>query len=139
MKGRFPCIVPLSWHAREGQESDRDSFHGSLCAQQPLIISITKFLLMEEVHIVLQKRFNELLKKHLLHSYGTGADSADHGRSGVDGMSVQTFYGTGADSADRGHSGVDGISLPTLPVTGADSPVLAYFGDDGISSKGCFC
>ena len=28
---------------------------------------------------------------------GTGADSADHGRSGVDGMSVLTFPGTGAD------------------------------------------
>ena len=42
-------------------------------------------------------------------------------------MSVLTFPGTGADSADHGRSGVDGISLPTLPVTGA------YFGDDGIS------
>ena len=31
---------------------------------------------------------------------GTGADSAHHGRSGVDGMSVLTFPGT------------DGISLP---------------------------
>ena len=36
VKGRFPCIVPLSWHAREGRESDRDSFHGSLCANQSL-------------------------------------------------------------------------------------------------------
>ena len=63
---------------------------------------------------------------------GTGADSAAHGRSGVDGMSVLTFPGTVADS-DHGRSGVDGISLPMLPVTGADSPVLAYFGDNRIS------
>ena len=48
-------------------------------------------------------------------------------------MSVLTFPGTGADSADHGRSGVDGISLPTFPVTGAESPVHAYFGDDGIS------
>ena len=40
---------------------------------------------------------------------------------------------TGADSADHGRSEVDGISLPTFPVTGADSPVQDYFGDDGIS------
>ena len=39
----------------------------------------------------------------------------------------------GADSAEHARSGVDGISLPTFPVTGADSPVHAYFGDDGIS------
>ena len=64
---------------------------------------------------------------------GADADSADHGRSVVDGMCVLTFPGTGADSADHGRSGVDGISLPTFPVTGADSPVHAYFGDDGIS------
>ena len=86
---------------------------------------------------------------------GTGADSADHGRSGLDGMSVLTFPGTGldsadhgrsglngmsvltclgpADSADHGRSGVDGISLPTFLVTGAESLVHAYFGDDGIS------
>ena len=37
-------------------------------------------------------------------------------------MSVLTFPGTGADSADHGRSGVDGISLPTFPVTGAESP-----------------
>ena len=54
---------------------------------------------------------------------GTGADSADHGRSRVDGMSVLMFPGTDADSADHGRSGVDGISLPTFPVTGAESPV----------------
>ena len=36
VKGHLPCIVPLSWHAREGQESDCDSFHGSLCPNQPL-------------------------------------------------------------------------------------------------------
>ena len=54
--------------------------------------------------IVLQKRFTEILKSRLLHSYGTGADSADHGRSGVNGMSVLTFPGTGADSADHGRS-----------------------------------
>ena len=51
----------------------------------------------------------------------TGADSADHGRSGVDAMSVLPFPVTGADSADHECSGVDGISLPTFPVTGADS------------------
>ena len=33
-----------------------------------------------------------------------GADSAVLGRSGVDGMSVLTFPGTGADSADHGRS-----------------------------------
>ena len=65
----------------------------------------------------------------------TGADSADHGRSGVDGMSVLPFPVIGADSADHGRSGVDGISLPTFPVTGADSPVQDYFGDDGISLR----
>ena len=48
-------------------------------------------------------------------------------------MSVLTFPRTGADSADHGRSGVDRISLPTFPMTGADSPVHAYFGDDGIS------
>ena len=50
-------------------------------------------------------------------------------------MSVLTFPGTGADSADHGRSGVDGISFPTFPVTGAESPIHAYmyFGDDGIS------
>ena len=64
---------------------------------------------------------------------GTGLDSAYHGRSGLDGMSVLTLPGTGADSADHGRSGVDGISLPTFPVTGAESLVHAYFGDDGIS------
>ena len=62
-----------------------------------------------------------------------GADSADHGRSGLDGMSVLMFPGTGADSADHGHSGVDGISLPSFPVTDAESPVHAYFGVDGMS------
>ena len=41
----------------------------------------------------------------------------------------------GADSAEHARSGVDGISLPTFPVTGADSPVHAYFGDDGISES----
>ena len=30
VKGHFPGIVSLSWHAREGRESDPDSFHGSL-------------------------------------------------------------------------------------------------------------
>ena len=64
---------------------------------------------------------------------GTGGDSADDGRSGLDGMSVLTFPGTGADSADHGRCGVDGISLPTFPVTGAESLVHAYCGDDGIS------
>ena len=50
VKGRLPCIVPLSWHAREGQESDCDSFHGSLCPNRPLKnTTITKFLLTEEV------------------------------------------------------------------------------------------
>ena len=63
----------------------------------------------------------------------TGADSADHGRSGVDAMSVLPFPVTGADSDDHECSGVDGISLSTFPVTGADSPVQDYFGDDGIS------
>ena len=62
-----------------------------------------------------------------------GADSADHECSGVDGISLPTFPVTGADSADHGRSGVDGISLPTFPVTGADSPVQDYFEDDGIS------
>ena len=52
---------------------------------------------------------------------------------GVDGMSVLTFPGTGADSADHGRSGVDGISLRTFPVTSSESPVHPYFGDDGIS------
>ena len=66
---------------------------------------------------------------------GTGADSADHGRSVVDGMSVLTFSGTGADSAVHGRSAVDRISLPTFPVTGPDSPVHAHFGDDGISQS----
>ena len=43
VKGRFPCIVHLSWHAREGQESDCDSFHGSLCPNQPLKIPSRSF------------------------------------------------------------------------------------------------
>ena len=43
VKGRFPCIVPLSWHAREGQESDCGSFHGSLCPNQPLKIPSRSF------------------------------------------------------------------------------------------------
>ena len=86
---------------------------------------------------------------------GTGADSADHGRSGLDGMSVLTFPGTGLDSADHGRSGLNGMSVltlpgtgglcrsrafwsgrdlsPAFPVTGAESLVHAYFGDDGIS------
>ena len=37
----------------------------------------------------------------------TGADSADHGRSGLDGMSALTFPVTGADSADHGRSVLD--------------------------------
>ena len=52
----------------------------------------------------------------------TGADSADHGRSGLDGMSVLMFPVTGADSADHWRSGVDEISLPTFPVTGVNRP-----------------
>ena len=36
-------------------------------------------------------------------------------------------------SADHGRSGVDGMSVLPFPVTGADSPVQDYFGDDGIS------
>ena len=48
-------------------------------------------------------------------------------------MSLPAFPGTGADSADHGRSGVDGISPPTFPVTGAESPVPAFFGDGGIS------
>ena len=48
-------------------------------------------------------------------------------------MSVLALPGTGADSADHWRSGVDGISLPTFPVTGAESLVHAYFRDDGIS------
>ena len=48
-------------------------------------------------------------------------------------MSVLTFPVTAADSADHGRSGVDGICLPTFPVAGAESPVHAYFEDDGIS------
>ena len=48
-------------------------------------------------------------------------------------MSVLTFSVTGADSADHGRSGLDGISLPTFPVTGAKSPVHAYFGVDEMS------
>ena len=46
---------------------------------------------------------------------------------------MEMFPGNGADSAEHARSGVDGITLPTFPVTGADSPVHAYFGDDGIS------
>ena len=71
---------------------------------------------------------------------GTGADSADHGRSGVDGISLPTFPVTGAESLVHAYFGDDGISLPkyvyalpTFPVTGTESLVHAYFGDDGIS------
>ena len=56
---------------------------------------------------------------------GTGADSADHERSGLDGMSVLTFPGTGLDSADHGRSGLNRDVCPdvawdrrTLPITG---------------------
>ena len=52
VKGRSSCIVPLSWHAREGQEIDCDSFDGSLCPNQPLRNPSRRFCLTEEVFII---------------------------------------------------------------------------------------
>ena len=44
-----------------------------------------------------------------------------------------TVFAFTPDSTDHGRSGVDGISLPTFPVIGTESLVHAFFGDDGIS------
>ena len=62
---------------------------------------------------------------------GTGADSADHGRSGVDGMSVLTFPGTGADSADHGRSGLDGMSVLTFPGPARILPITGVLESTG--------
>ena len=65
---------------------------------------------------------------------GTGADSADHGRSGLDGMSVLTFPGTGLDSADHGRSGLNGMSVLTLPGTGGLCRSRAFWSGRDLSS-----
>ena len=65
--------------------------------------------------------------------YGSANFTAFRAESATFSSIIRTPLVTGADSADHGRSGVDGISLPTFPVTGADSAVQDYFGDDGIS------
>ena len=65
---------------------------------------------------------------------GTGADSADHGRSGLDGMSVLTFPATGLDSADHGRSGLNGMSVLTLPGTAGLYRSRAFWSRRDLSS-----
>ena len=65
---------------------------------------------------------------------GTGADSADHGRSGLDEMSVLTFPGIGLDSADHGRPGLKGMSVLTLPGTAGLYRSRAFWSRRDLSS-----